>query len=1040
MDRTDTTAKRNILREELIIPFTHQRQGNLLSWARVLLLLIGVNLLTIPPGVWAEEVTVVPTVERITITSDPGNGSIYKKGETITVQVNWTLPVKITGTPTLTLVIGTTEKTASYNRGTASNDLFFTYTVAEGDNDTDGISVKANSLSGTITDFAGKNAATLTHPAKDGGSTQQVEAISPTVSSVAFTSTGPYKAGSIIKVKVTMSETVTVTGTPQITLVVGSADKTASYNTGTGSKELVFQYTVANGDGDDTDGVSVKVNSLALNSGTIKDSTGNPATLTHTAQDGGTTHKVDTIAPTVSSLAFTNTGPYKIGSVIQVTAIMSEAVNVTGTPQITLVVGTTDKTATYVSGTGSNVLVFHYTVVAGDTDTDGASVKVNSLTLNGGTIKDSGGNPATLTHTAVDGGSSHTVDTTIPTVSSIAFTSTGPYVTGNTIQVTVTMSENVNVTGTPTLTLEIGGSVHLGTASYTSGSGTTALVFQHTVIQGSNDHDGVSVKANSLALSGGTIKDAGGNAATLTHSAENGGTSHLVDTFSPRLNQFGVSVVSTGPYGIGDHIEFSVSFSEAVKVTGNPVLSGIQVGVTKTYADYNRGSGTSALVFRFTVREGINAQNGVSVANYEVRNGVNGGTVRDLVGNGLLIKSSIANILSTHRVDGTKPTVNGRVAFTSTGPYKPGDNIDVTVTMSEIVNVTDTPTLTLVIGSTNKTASYTSGTGTSALVFRYTVADGDGDDTDGVSVKANTLALNGGTIKDTVGNPATLTHIGITNDTDHRVDTTAPTVSSVDFNTTGPYGIGEEIEIAVTMSESVNVGVSNGTPNLTLLIGSAEKQAAYIDGSTTQVLLFQYTVLASDADDTDGVSVKANSLNPNGGTIKDTIGNPATLTHIAMDGGTTQQVDTTPPIVSSLAFTSTGPYKIGDTIQVTATMNETVNITGTPTLTLVIGSTDRTANYTSGTGTNALVFQYTVVLADQDDTDGVSVKANSLNPNTGGIRDAAPNAASLTHTGLGAGGTTQKVDATPPTVSSVAFTSVGSLRCRERDSGDGDNE
>ena len=174
---------------------------------------------------------------------------------------------------------------------------------------------------------------------------------------------------------------------------------------------------------------AVKVNSLALNNGTIKDPAGNAATLTHSAvTDAGSSHAIEASQPTVSSVAFTSTGPYKVGSNIDVTLTMSENVNVDvtgGTPSLTFVVGTTEKTANYNSGTGTKLLVFRYTVVAGDTDTDGVSVKVNSLALNSGTIKDPAGNAASLTHTVKDGGSSHTVDTTVPTVSSVAFLTNG---------------------------------------------------------------------------------------------------------------------------------------------------------------------------------------------------------------------------------------------------------------------------------------------------------------------------------------------------------------------------------------------------------------------------------------------------------------------------------------------------------------------------------------------------------------------------------------------------------------------------------------
>ena len=90
---------------------------------------------------------------------------------------------------------------------------------------------------------------------------------------------GIYKEGDTIAVMVDFSESVTVTGIPQLTLETGDTDQTADYASGSGSGTLIFNYTVQSGDtsGDlDYDGTTA----LALNSGTISDAVGNAATLT----------------------------------------------------------------------------------------------------------------------------------------------------------------------------------------------------------------------------------------------------------------------------------------------------------------------------------------------------------------------------------------------------------------------------------------------------------------------------------------------------------------------------------------------------------------------------------------------------------------------------------------------------------------------------------------------------------------------------------------------------------------------------------------
>lgn len=86
------------------------------------------------------------------------------------------------------------------------------------------------------------------------------------------------------------------------------------------------------------------------------------------------------------------------------------------------------------------------------------------------------------------------------------------------IPFTINLSENVTVTGTPRIQLDVGGVTRY--ANYTSGSGTNALVFTYTMVSGDVDNDGV-VLSSPIQLNGGTIKDAAGNNATLTFTVPN---------------------------------------------------------------------------------------------------------------------------------------------------------------------------------------------------------------------------------------------------------------------------------------------------------------------------------------------------------------------------------------------------------------------------------------------------------------------------------------------------------------------------------------
>lgn len=106
--------------------------------------------------------------------------------------------------------------------------------------------------------------------------------------------------------------------------------------------------------------------------------------------------------------------------------------------------------------------------------------------------------------------------------------------------------------------------------------------------------------------------------------------------------------------------------------------------------------------------------------------------------------------------DNTAPTVSNVSSTTANGTYKAGDTINMRVTFSEAVNITGTPRIKLETGNGNKYATYSAGTGSDTIDFTYTVQAGDNSN-DLDYVNATSLELNTGTIKDLVGNDATLT-------------------------------------------------------------------------------------------------------------------------------------------------------------------------------------------------------------------------------------------------------------------------------------------
>ena len=415
-------------------------------------------------------------------------------------------------------------------------------------------------------------------------------------------------------------------------------------------------------------------------------------------------------------------------------------------------------------------------------------------------------------------------DTTAPTISSIAITSdpdendadlgayivgrsggsivestswaSGVYRIGDEVQVTVTFSENVTVTGSPQLELAIDSSNR--TASYESAEG-SAVVFSYTVAEGHWDRDGIAINANMLKLNGGSIKDAANNDASLSHTALAAQDGHKVDGVRPKLKltaadrlKFMPSSGGTGgAYTTDEELIIRVAFTEGGvrgSVTGPPGVTlnfdgGTRVAKWDPSLIFNPTGYPNVRFFSYVVQEGDLDSDGPTIS----ANAINlaGGFIRDAAGNDAILTHSAVAADSSFIVDAVAPTVSS-IAITSNpgddDTYGTGDKIEVTVTFSENMSIPTSITcssdvvhckaeLELDIGGTARTADYQSHDG-AEVVYAYTVQAGDTDD-NGIAIGAN--KLTGQRIMDATGkfgyaiNDADLSHNAVADDSGHMV-------------------------------------------------------------------------------------------------------------------------------------------------------------------------------------------------------------------------------------------------------------------------------
>jgi len=224
-------------------------------------------------------------------------------------------------------------------------------------------------------------------------------------------------------------------------------------------------------------------------------------------------------APTVSAVTSSTTdGAYNLGDAITITVTFNQAVTVTGTPQLTLETGATDRVVNYASGSGTNTLTFNYTVQAGDTSADLDCVSTSALALNGGTIANSDGTNATLTLAAPGAAGSLgankalVIDTTAPSIA-IGSPSASSVISGgaSTVTYTVTYADanfSASTLATGNITLNATGTA--GATLGVSGTGLTRTVTLSGITGGGT---------LGITIAAGTATDTAGNTTASATSA-----------------------------------------------------------------------------------------------------------------------------------------------------------------------------------------------------------------------------------------------------------------------------------------------------------------------------------------------------------------------------------------------------------------------------------------------------------------------------------------------------------------------------------------
>jgi hypothetical protein len=252
------------------------------------------------------------------------------------------------------------------------------------------------------------------------------------------------------------------------------------------------------------------------------------------------------------------------------------------------------------------------------------------------------------------------------------------------------------------------------------------------------------------------------------------------------------------------------------------------------------------------------------------------------------------------------------VTVPANGTYKLGDQLNFTVSFNTPVAVNTaggTPSISVTVGATARTANYVSGSGTASLVFRYTVQAGDLDN-NGIAL-GNSLSLNGGTVRN---NGTTINALlglsGVAATTGVLVDGVVPVVSTInrEFPVANPTN-NTSVTYRVSFGEAVN-GVDINDFALTTT-GTASGTVLARNVISTSV----YDIIVSNVT---GNGTLRLDLKSTGTGITDLAGNAIATGYTS---GQTYTIDnlTQSPTLTSPADNSVNPSPV----TVTATLPET---------------------------------------------------------------------------------------------------------------------
>ena len=708
---------------------------------------------------------------------------------------------------------------------------------------------------------------------------------------------------------------------------------------------------------------------------------------------------------------------YGTGEMILFTVTFDHAVTVTGAPEFEFCLGTTStmscdmgaapparRRAALSSGSGTTMLVFGYTVVEGDMDDNGiwTGDQSRSIKLEGGTIQGTvGGLDAVLTHAEEGQHDDHKVNG--------AAANTAPTADDN----TVTTGEDRAYTFTAAdfgfMDADAGAALASVKIVTVPGAGTLAL--DGTAVMAADVVTTAQIDGDMLTFRP-ALNAHGAPYTTFTFKV-NDGTVDSADAYTMTIDVTDAPAPVCAAPSFGDRREIwsstvTVGVFDAFGVTAYGYEEAGSIGSLSPAGTFSIGSENFTMV-------GIAVRiSGVTVFTFEDKLLITTLTPTQQAALRLHVCDEDYDFLSEGRTNNSfswdttldwSPPVVTRTVYLSlpanhpatgepaiTGTAQAGQ--DLTADASPIMDADGLPSsftyqwLRVDADGTSNPADITDAT---AATYTLTAADA------GKKIKVQvsfTDELSGEEERTSAAYPSSGTVTASTN-------TTAPMllsvmVTSTPHKTTDTYGAREHIEFSMTFDKPVTV---TGDPTFGFDLGGAST-ASWYAGSGTTTLRFSHAVSGGSSGDrdTNGISWAQNAIELNGGTIAGTENAvTAILTHAAQSNLAAHKVDgrttavtpatvtvavTSTPMSMASGSTTADTYGFGETIVITVTASEAVEVVGDPVFQFSLTNPGGAAYNPQATydrtrsSATTMAFTYTVQAGDMD-TNGIWIGTHS---------------------------------------------------------------